>query len=339
MEEKHLAQLYKYNGADFSVEKNSIERLASRFPVEKEDSTFSYWLNFHSIKERKPIEDLGEKLHFDSYAIEDIFKFKKRPKLEEFSSYMFFSVKSALPSLTKEQYLNQEQVSFIVGKGYLISIQEKSGDHFTEIRERIEKNKGSLRKKGSDFLLFRMLEAIIDNYFEVVDEIEKQAQVLEKVIVNHARSHYLNLVELEKRKLMELRKIASPMKDLVSQLSQTNSDILILENRHYFEDLKNSCSTVLDEIDANKQILDGLTNIYYSVQGQKMNEIMKVLTIVSSIFIPITFIAGVYGMNWEYFPELQHPNGYFICLGVMFLVAMGMLYYFIRKGWLKRDKE
>lgn len=338
LKENNLAQVYSYNHVEFKLETGSITDLAGKFAEKIQDSSHNHWLNFHKIDDMEPIIKLGEQLHIDSYAISDIFEEKKRAKLEEFNNYVFFSVKSALPTKTKDVYLQQEQISFILGKGFLISFQQKPGDHFTEIRERIEKNKGLLRKKTCDFLLFRLLEAIIDNYFETVDEIEKQIQILERMIMTYTKNSYLNIVELEKRKLIELRKIASPMKDLVAQLEKTHSEILIEDNRYYFNDLRDSCSTVLDEIDANKQILEGLTNIYYSVQGQKMNEIMKVLTVVSSIFIPITFIAGIYGMNWDNQPELHHPNGYFICLGLMLLVAIGMILYFGRKGWLSGNK-
>ncbi len=337
METPLLGQLYKYNGADFSLERNHIPYFAEKFLDLKEEQGFNYWLNFHSIGDVDSIRSLGEKLHIDFFAIQDIHTEKKRPKLEEFPNYIFFSIKSALPTPWANQHLNCEQISFILGKDFLLSFQEKKSDHFTEVRERIEKNKGQLRKKGPDFLLFRMLDAIVDNYFEVVEEIEVQSQKIEKKITRHAKNHYLKIVELQKRKLFELRKIALPMKELASQLEKTQSPMIGSDNNYFFADLKDSCSSVLDEIEMNKQILEGLTNLHYAAQSQKMNEIMKLLTIVSSIFIPLTFIAGIYGMNFEFIPELGIHYGYFYCLGVMAIVAILLIFYFKRRGWLDND--
>jgi magnesium transporter len=147
----------------------------------------------------------------------------------------------------------------------------------------------------------------------------------------------LKEIEIEKRKLIELRKITQPMRDITYQLEMNDTNFIDRNNKLYFKNLKDACLTVLDEIDANKQILDGMANLYYASQGQRMNEIMKVLTIVSSIFIPLTFIVGVYGMNFKYMPELEYTYGYYTVVGVMFLIGVFLLAYFISRGWLKKD--
>ena len=221
-------------------------------------------------------------------------------------------------------------------KLYLISFQNKSSDHFVDVRNRIEKKRGKIRLKGPDFLLFRMLEAIIDNYFEVLEHITETIEELEVKMHENTNANTLKLIELQKRKLIELRKIVIPLKDVTSQLEKTNSDLLENENHYYFTDLKENCLSVLEEIDVNKQILDGMANLYYAVQGQKMNEIMKILTIVSSVFIPLTFIVGVYGMNFENMPELKYKYGYYTVVGVMFAIAILLIFYFKRNGWLKK---
>ncbi len=153
----------------------------------------------------------------------------------------------------------------------------------------------------------------------------------------NANTNTLKLIELQKRKLIELRKIVVPLKDVTSQLEKTNSHLLENENHYYFTDLKENCLSVLEEIDVNKQILDGMANLYYAVQGQKMNQIMKILTIVSSVFIPLTFIVGVYGMNFENMPELKYKYGYYMVVGVMFAIAISLIIYFKRNGWLKKQ--
>jgi magnesium transporter len=250
---------------------------------------------------------------------------------------MFFSIKSALPSESFTKLLNQETITFILGKNYLISFQEQSSDHFTDVRDRIENARGKIRTKHADFLLFRLLEAIIDNYFEVIENIADKIAELDSIILTRNGQNILKEIEVEKRKLIELRKIAQPMRDITYQLQSADSNLIEQSNKLYFRNLKDSCLTVLDEIDANKQILEGMANLYYAVQGQRMNEIMKVLTIVSSIFIPLTFIVGVYGMNFENMPELKYKNGYYTVVGIMFLIGLILLGYFIRRGWLKRD--
>jgi len=303
-ENNSICQIYKYDNDFFLLNKNTPEYFAKEFVSSEIHKDQVVWLNFHSIKDQNEIEKLCESLHVDKLSVEDIFKETHRPKLEEYSNYLFFSIRSALPDEKNVFILEQEQISFILGKHYLISFQKKSSDHFTEVRERIEKKRGKIRIKGPDFLLFRMLEAIIDNYFEVLEQITDTISELEVRILHNTSSDTLKLIELQKRKLGELRKIVIPLKEATSQLEKSHSPLIEKENHYYFTDLRENCLSVLEEIDSNKQILDGMTNLYYAIQGQKMNEIMKLLTIVSTIFIPLTFIVGVYGMNFKYMPEL-----------------------------------
>jgi magnesium transporter len=190
--------------------------------------------------------------------------------------------------------------------------------------------------KGPDFLLFRMLEAVTDNYFEVLDHIVESIEKIENKILLHPQSDTLKKIEVEKRKLIELRKVVFPLKEITSQLDKSESSFIKKENHYYFSDLKDNCLTILEEIDANKQILEGMANLYYAIQGQRMNEIMKLLTVVSAIFIPLTFIVGVYGMNFDNMPETKMKYGYFFALGGMALIAIILLFYFKKRGWLKK---
>ena len=335
-EKNTSCQVYKYDNDFFLVTKNSPEYFAKEFVSTEIQKDQVVWLNFHDISDRLSIEKLGESLSIDKLSIEDIFKEKHRPKLEEYPNYLFFSIRSALPDEKNIFILEQEQISFILGEHYLISFQAKKSDHFTDVRMRIEKNRGKIRVKGPDFLLFRMLEAIIDNYFEVLEHITDTIEELELRILHNTTSDTLKMIELQKRKLNELRKIVIPLKEATSQLEKSQSPLIDAANHYYFTDLRENCLSVLEEIDSNKQILDGMNNLYYAIQGQRMNEIMKLLTIISAIFIPLTFIAGIYGMNFKNIPELETQNGYFITIGVMLLVAILSIFYFKKRGWLKR---
>lgn len=329
-------QLYKYNNSFYSIKKESSHYFSQDFIENEIDDDHIAWLNFNGLENKDEIELLCKKLQIDRLNIDTIYNPSRRPKVEEYTKYVFFSVKSALPTDEYDQQLEQEQISFILGKNYLISFQDKSSDHFPDVRNRIETARGKIRLKNSDFLLFRMLEAIIDNYFEVIEDISTTIEEIEKKLYKSENKSILNQIEREKRKLIELRKIALPMRDISSQLETSESIFFEKSNHQYFSHLKSSCVSVLEEIDANKQILEGMANLFYAAQGQRMNEIMKVLTIVSSIFIPLTFIVGVYGMNFENMPELKYWYGYYTVIAVLFFIAFGLLFYFLKRGWLKK---
>jgi magnesium transporter len=331
-------QLYKYNSSFYAVEKDEANHFANDFVESEIDSDYVSWLNFHSLSDRESIDKICSKLAVDKLSIEGIYNNIRRPKVEEYPNYMFFGVKSALTDETDVSTLNQEQITFILGQNYLISFQEKQSDHFTDVRDRIEKGRGKIRSKETDFLLFRMLESIIDNYFEVLEIIADNIALIDaKLHVSETKSIFKE-IEIEKRRLIELRKIVQPMRDVTMQLEHSESNLLDRSNFYYFSNLKSACISALEEIDANKQILEGMSNLFYAAQGQRMNEIMKMLTVVSSLFIPLTFIVGVYGMNFDYMPELKWKSGYFIIWGIMLFVILGLMIYFTKKGWLKRDK-
>lgn len=332
-----VVQLYKYNLDAYSLEKNSEDYFAQNFnPFEDMNST--YWLNFHSMKNKEAIHKLCDKLCVDKILQEDLFAESKRTRLEEYSEYVFFSIVSALPKEGVNNYdLKKERISFIIGDNYLISFQEKQSDHFPTVRERIEYKRGKIRFKGPDFLLFRMLEAIIDNYSEVVEEIGGNIEMLDKLVLRNPKSEVLRKVEWEKRKLLDLRKIVFPMKELMGQLDRVENELIIEDNIHYFRELKDTCYSLIEEIEAKKQMLDGVANLYYAIQGQRMNEIMKVLTVTSAIFIPLTFVVGVYGMNFENMPELTWKYGYHLIWGIMIFISAVLIFIFWKRGWLKRN--
>jgi magnesium transporter len=329
-------QLYKYNATFYSIKQESSSYFADEFLESELDNDHVAWLNFHGIEDTESIEQLCHKLGIDKLTIESIHKQVRRPKVEEYSKYMSFHVMSALPKELGNPFLHQDQISFLMGENYLISFQDKPSDHFPDVRDRIEKGRGKIRTKGSDFLLFRMLEAIIDNYFEVLEEISTQIEKIDTQLHLTQDKSILASIELEKRKLIELRKIAQPMRDVTNQLENSESPFIQSSNRHYFRSLRSSCMSILEEIDANKQILEGMANLYYAAQGQRMNEIMRVLTVVSSIFIPLTFIVGVYGMNFEHMPELKYTYGYYSVIAFMFALSIGLVVLFVKRGWIKK---
>lgn len=330
-------QLYIYDKDNFSLIQNNEAYFADIFHVEDMNNDKVYWLNYHDISNKSQIEELSENLLIDKLSVEDIYTEKIRAKLEEYPNYIFFSVRSILPHQTGKNKLKQEQISFVLGESYLISFQEQSSDHFTTVRDRITQKKGKIREKGADFLLYRMLDAIVDNYFELLEDIVLQIESLDRNFQSrHMDRNILHQIETQRRRLTELRKIVNPLDDISIRLEHINHTCIEQNNKHYFRDLRENCLSIMDEIEINKHLLEGLTNLYYAVQGQKLNDIIRVLTVVSTIFIPLTFVVGVYGMNFKYMPELEMRNGYFITMIGMSLIALFMLIFFIRRGWLKR---
>lgn len=335
---KHSAQLYRYNAELLTLEKENPAYFCETFDPLKELDV-SHWLNFHSLEDKEHLTVLLDRMGLDKLLQEDLFAGNKRPRLEEYPDYVFFTFVSALPVSGAKYELHKERISFMLGDNYLISFQEKSSDHFPVVRDRIENKRGKIRFKGPDFLLYRMLEAIVDNYMEVVEQIADNIDTLDKLVLRTPKSEVLRRVEWEKRKLVDLRKTIVPMKELLAQLDRVENKMIVEANAHFFKELRDTCLSVTEEIDAQKQMLEGIANLYYAIQGQRMNEIMKVLTVTSAIFIPLTFIVGVYGMNFEYMPELKWPMGYFLIWGLMLAIAIGLILVFWKRGWLKRNDK
>lgn len=334
-----VAQLYKYNAESVTLITEDVSFFANNFKPLME-MEFTEWLNIHSLEDEESVKKICDGLGIDVLIQESIFNGTKRPRLEEYPDYIFFSIESALPTVSGKNYeLVKERMSFIVGDNYLVSFQNNPSGHFPNVRDRIENKRGKIRMKGPDFLLYRMLEAINDNYIEVMEDSEEAIIRLDKAVMKWPPADLLREIEWEKRKLVDLRKTVQPMRDVLLQIDRVENNLIIESNCLYFQELKDTTLTLLEEIDAQKQVLEGISNMYYSVQGQKMNEIMKVLTVVSAIFIPLTFIVGVYGMNFENMPELKTKNGYFITMGFMVLLTAVLVFVFWKRGWLRRNEK
>ncbi len=295
------------------------------------DGSHVLWLNFYGLHDTNLFEALGRCIGIDRFTLRQIVDTTQRPKVEEYDHYLFFSVKSIL---IKENQLHVEQLSFLLGNTYLISFQEEKGDHFGHIRHKIRENLGVIRKKGSDYLLAQLLDAILDNYFETLDSIRRNMALLGETTLSNPKQATLLGIEDTKKSTELIKKALMPLKEALTNILNGRTNFISKTDKKYFRDLKNSCSSALEELESAQKTLEGLTNIYFSSLSQKMNETMKVLTTVATIFIPLTFIAGIYGMNFEYMPELKLKSGYFIVLGFMFFVLILMLIYFKIKKWI-----
>lgn len=335
--EQYGCELYKYNHCFFSIKTDDIRYFATDFLDAELDDDHVCWLNIHDLTDHESIKQLCAKLHIDKLSIENIYIHQRRPKVEEYPHYIYFSVTLTDLIDRKNDMFAENQITFFLGETYLITMQNGLKGYFDSVRNRIEYSKGKIRRQKSDFLLYRCMEAILDNYYRIIDDVSENSTKIEDRLHQHEDKAILHDIETQKRKLIQLRTISRPVRDITEQLYSSETKLIHEQNVRYFKTLNNSCNNLITEIDSQIQILDGLANFYYAAQGQRMNEIMKVLTIVSAIFIPLTFIAGIYGMNFEHMPELKRKYGYATVLVVMGITAILMFAYFVRKGWLKKS--
>jgi magnesium transporter len=321
-------QLFIYNQShcteDLNVNDYSV--------LNKDDTDNYYWLNVHGIHDVNLIEKVSNILGLERLTVRQIVDTTQRPKVEDYDDYMYFSVKSILKG--ENHQLHIEQLSFVLGKNYVASFQEEIGDHFEHIRTKMREDVGQIRKRECDFLLFQLLDAILDNYFETIDYVNHEVRLIEKETINNPKQSTLLLIEKNKKDVDKIKKSLSPFKEALINILEDRTHYFTKRNRKYFRDLKNSCMNAIEEATSTQAALESLTNIYFSTQSHKMNETMKVLTTVATIFIPLTFIAGIYGMNFDYMPELRWHYGYFGVWGLMGVVVIGMIYYFKTRKWL-----
>ncbi len=296
------------------------------------------WLDIDGIHEPKVVEAIGTMHHIHPLVLEDIMNTYQKPKLDFYNeTYLFLCLKMLhLTVLNGEIHLKPEHVSFILGNNYLISFQEQQNeDIFAPVLERLRESVGKTRKNGADYLLFSLIDLISDNYLAILEKIDEQLEKLEEQILKES-SHKDPISELFnlKRELAQMRKYIWPLKTMLNELLLEESHLIKPNSIPYFKDVHDHVSQVIDAIDSHRELLTSLMDIYYSTLSKRMNTVVKTLTIYSAIFMPLTFIAGIYGMNFDNMPELRLQNGYFYALGSMVIVAAGMLLYFKKRGWM-----
>ncbi|AWA30600.1 magnesium and cobalt transport protein CorA [Flavobacterium magnum] len=329
-------QLFVYDEEGFEEYKNvTIDRLRKECedPQQQHDVK---WLNIHGLHDTELIREIGDVLQIEPFMISDVLNVLRRAKIEEYDDMLFFSIKSILEEQDAKS-IRIEQVSFFLTDNLIVSFQERKSDFFAHIRERIRTGGGIVRKKKNDYLLYLMLDAIIENFFITIENYEFD---IEKLLIEAQKSHraeFLGMIEHQRENLNYLKRAILPLRDALYTLKSIKDDDefdgIEKSNYTFFARLHQKTLEILEQIEYDMNNLESASNIFYSSQAQKMNQIMKTLTIFSVIFMPLTFIVGVYGMNFENMPELKTKNGYFIVLGVMFVTVVFMVYYFRRKKW------
>jgi len=291
------------------------------------------WINVCGLEDLEIIKEFGKNFAIHPLVLEDIVNTNQRPKIEEFEDYIFVVLKMISYKEEKGK-IDIEQISLIINSNFVISFQEKRGDIFDPLRERIKGGKGIIRKMGADYLTYALLDTIIDNYFIVLEKIGDKLEDLEDELISYPTSEKLQNIHSLKRDMIYLRKSVWPLREIVSKLERSDSKLIQASSHLYFRDIYDHTVQVIDAIETSRERLSSMLDIYLSSMSNRMNDVMKVLTIIATIFIPLTFIAGIYGMNFKYMPELSWEGSYYVVLLLMLVVAVGMIVYFKNKKWL-----
>jgi len=329
-------QLFVYNDAGYEeYKKVSLERIQKELSDENQINDVK-WLNVHGLHDVELIKQIGTMLTIEPFIVSDVLNVARRSKMEELDQVLFFSIKSILPGEDND-HVHVEQISFLLKDNLLVSFQEKKSDFFTHIRERIKTHGGIVRKKNNDYLLYLLLDSVMENFYVTIEFYE---DVIESLLTESKTSiEPAVLIKIEKNRedLNFLKRSILPLRDALFNLKSEHDDEdydgIERANYNFFARLHQKCLEILDQIEYDMNTLDSASSFYFSSQSQRMNEIMKILTVVSVFFMPLTFIVGIYGMNFDVMPELRNPYGYFIVLAVMFLLFVAMVIYFKKKKW------
>lgn len=315
-----------------SLEEREAQSVEECFPFK--DKASVTWINVDGVHEVGIIEKIGNHFGVNPLVLEDIANTEQRPHIKDFDSFLFVVLKMVAYDDTNDS-IDTEQVSLLVGPNYVISFQEgKEGDVFDTVRERIRAGRERIRRSGADYLAHALMDACVDSYFAILEKLGLKLEEAEEETLNHPSAETLGEIHKLKRNLIILRKVVWPVREVAGFLERCDSDLIKKSTGIYFRDIYDHSLQLIDIIETLRDMAAGLLDIYLSSLSNRMNEVMKVLTIISTIFIPLTFLAGVYGMNFRHMPELEWRFGYFGLLIVMAAVAVLMLFFFRRKRWI-----
>lgn len=291
------------------------------------------WVDVEGVHDIQALEKLGQCFGLHPLVMEDIFNTDQRPKIEDYGDYLYIVLRM-LTNDSESGEISSEQVSLILGENFVLSIQEGAeGDVFEPVRTRIRNGKGQIRKLGADYLAYSLIDAVVDNYFIILEKIGERIESLEETLISDPGPETLHQIHNLKREMIYLRKSVWPLREVVSGMQRRDSTLIRENTGYYLRDVYDHTIQVIDTIETFRDMLSGMLDIYLSSISNRTNAVMKVLTVIATIFIPLTWIAGVYGMNFRNMPELEWHYGYpAVWLG-MFVVALGMVIYFKMKKW------
>lgn len=326
--EKSKITLVRYNET-FYEEKviGSLAALGAR----KAEQVIT-WITIDGLQNTELLQELGNIYNLHPLVLEDILNTDQRPKMEDYGDYLYIVLRN-FTGQTQED-ITSEQVSIVLGKDFVLSFREKESSVFKPIHERLAGNKGRIRKSGADYLAHAVIDNIVDKYFVVLEALEEKIEFLEDDLVKSTTPVTLQAIHDLKRELILLRKSLWPLREAISALERTDSPLICESTGIYFKDIYDHVIAIIDSVETFRDMLSGMLDIYLSSVSNRLNEVMKVLTIIATIFMPLTFLAGIYGMNFKFMPELAWRWGYFGVLGLMLAIALYMIHYFKKKKWI-----
>ncbi|MDF1698875.1 MAG: magnesium/cobalt transporter CorA [Saprospiraceae bacterium] len=322
-----------YTEYDEKHHKSETYNEASKLPVHQSNEALVQWYDIRGLHDTELIQQIAIAFGVHTLAMEDIVDVHKRPSYEEYRAGHFISFKSFEYDPKLKEVISQT-ISLFFGKGFVLSFQEHEDDVFKGVRERISTSRGRIRQKGSDYLAYAIIDGIVDRYYQVIDSIEETLEEIESTISNEVDA--MNKGELHQTKinLIKVRKSVVPLREALNQFIRSESDLIDPKTEIFLRDVYDHTIQIVESTDTLRDILGGLQDLYISEISLKMNKIMQVLTIVTAVFVPLSFLTGLYGMNFEVIPELKYQYGYFILWGVMLVITIGMFWMFKHKKWL-----
>lgn len=317
---------------EFGLEEKQVQRIEDALVAPQDGETL--WIDIDGIHDTSVIEKVGKFFNLHPLVLEDILNTTKRPKFEEFDNYLLTLLKVIHPLSNGKKFLT-EQVSVILGKNFVLSFQEiDRHDAFGQVRERLKGGKGRIRKMGADYLMYALLDSIVDSYFGVLETLGETLQDLEHKAITSADTSTLREIQRVKHQALLLRRAVWPVREIMSAIVREESSLVTKPTLLFLRDVYDHTIEVIDVLEADRDMAAGLMEIYLSGLSNRMNSVMMVLTVITTIFMPLTFIVGLYGMNFRHMPELEWQYGYPMVIGVMIVIAVAMLSFFRKKGWI-----
>lgn len=322
-----IVELISYNNETVLMEENKpLNEILSLC-----DRNRKNWLNVDGLSDRNLISLVADKFDLHHLIIEDIMNVDHQPKTDELEGHLFLTMKMFYRF--DEEKIDYEHISFVLGKNYLLSFQEKEGDIFSGIRARIKQDNGIIRKRSTDYLLYRLVDTIVDSYYSVLEKIGEQVETIEENISKNPSVEDFQNIQKIRKEFIYLRRVVYPLREAINKIVKNESGFIDENNEKYFADVYDHVIHLIDSLDTYKDLTSTMMDLYMNTINYKMNEVMKLLTIITTIFIPLSFIAGIYGMNFSNMPELRTENGYFVILGIMGVLFILMILYFRYKKW------
>lgn len=322
-----------FNATDYHIDDNTK---LSDCKIPAPETPFVSWVDVDGIHEPQLVAAIGQKYHLHPLLLEDVVNTEQKPKIDLYDDTVVYITLKNLHHSRQRQEIEVEHVSLVLGKNYLISFQEeRTKDIFEPVIERIKASSGKTRRNGADYLIYALMDVIVDHYLLITERIgEKMDELEEHIVEERADQQTLATLYKLKRELAFIRRTINPLRDIVGTLLRGESELIQHSTIPYLRDLSDHVNQVIETLESYRELVGGLMEVYYSIVNNRMNSVMKTLTIFSAIFMPLTFIVGVYGMNFDNMPELRTRNGYYVVWGVMIVVTIGMISYFRRRRWM-----